>query len=85
MRKTIAAFGLLALILVVTAGMAKPASAEFFGCNDQHRAHTYSAPSYSVPARRQYSGNYTHEFAAQSSRRVTNSRGSYRAYPDRWR
>jgi hypothetical protein len=85
MHKLLTGFGLLALIGAVTAGFAKPASAEFFGCNDQHRVSSYSTRSYSVPPRRSYSGSYTHEFAAQSSRRPTASRRTYRTYPAGWR
>lgn len=84
MPRIVAGFGLLALIFALTAGFAKPASAEFFGCDDQRSARTSSYRSYSrVPS---YSSNshYTHEFAAQTSRSVTFSRRSYRGLSDQW-
>ena len=57
--------GLLALILVISAGMLAPASAEFFGCNDKPGKVLASYASAS-------GGGYTHEFAAQSARpRIT--------------
>ena len=83
MRILLAAFGLLALIVAVPA----PASAEFFGCNDQnsHRTLSYSPRSYSAPARSHYARAYTHEFAAQPTRRAASSRQVYRSYPAGWR
>lgn len=83
MRKLVAGFALLALILAAAiGGFARPASAEFFGCNDQHRGLSSSARDYSAPARRQYAGHYTHEVAARSSRRPERTN---RTYPDRLR
>jgi hypothetical protein len=60
-------FGLLALIFGFNAGFLLPASAEFFGCNDQHpaRASYARAPSHSRAS------PVTHEFAAQSRPRIT--------------
>jgi len=73
--------GLVALVFVWSVG-ATPASAEFFGCNDRQRV-SYSTRSYSAP-HRQTTSRYTHEFAAQSSRRVSSHR-NYRNTPGRWR
>jgi hypothetical protein len=59
-------FGLLALMFAISAGMPVPASAEFFGCNDKHSRVVASYDS------ARSSGDYTHEFAAQSARpRIT--------------
>ena len=60
-------FALLALMLVISAGMLVPASAEFFGCNDK------PGQVLSYDGHRAYaSARTTHEFAAQSARpRVT--------------
>jgi hypothetical protein len=68
MPKNWVRFGLLALVCALIAGFSRPASAEFFGCDDQHRARHVSytqAPSTTrvLP--------FTHEFAAQSRPRVT--------------
>ena len=82
MHKTMAGFGLLALMFAVTAGSVQPASAEFFGCNDQHRASSYSTRSYSAPARRQYSNQYSQHYAAAPSRHATYA---VRRSADRWR
>jgi hypothetical protein len=61
MPRLMTGFGLLALII----GLATPASAEFFGCND-HTSRNASAYTAQASAR------ITHEFAAQSARpRVT--------------
>ena len=61
MSRFVAGFGLLALII----GLASPAAAEFFGCNDQTSRHT---SAYTAHA----SARTTHEFAAQSARpRIT--------------
>jgi hypothetical protein len=59
--------GSLALILASNLFFATSASAEFFGCNDQHSArNSYAhAPSYSRAS------SYTHEFAAQTRPRIT--------------
>jgi hypothetical protein len=80
MRKIAIGTGLMALVLA--AGMA-PASAEFFGCNDQHSSRTISyrayhrAPSYGA-------ARYTHEFAAQSRPRISHSRVTYVGSPRYW-
>ncbi len=66
--KSLTSAGILALLLAISVLFATSASAEFFGCNDQHaaRSSSYSrGPSY---ARAQ---SYTHEFAAQSRPRIT--------------
>lgn len=64
MRKAQVGFVLLAATIGFGV-LAKPAAAEFFGCDDQHKARTtYSSPSYST---RSYSRGYTHEFSAQST------------------
>ena len=59
----------MALILAGNMFFLTSASAEFFGCNDQHKSRTSSysrAPSYARAP------SFTHEFAAQSARpRVT--------------
>jgi hypothetical protein len=56
--------GLAALGLALAAGLATPASAEFFGCNGADRPgrvlYTYSG----TPAA--YGSRYTHDLAAQS-------------------
>lgn len=61
--------GILVLTFTLLAGFARPASAEFFGCDDQH-ATRYSRGLSSTRS-------YTHDFAAQrsrhSSRRVAHS------------
>lgn len=83
MRRLMAAFGLLVMIVAAPA----PASAEFFGCNDQnaHRTLSYSTRSYSAPARNHYTRDYTRDFAAQTTRRAASSRQAYRTYPAGWR
>ena len=79
-------FGVLALTFALTVATAVPASAEFFGCNDQqHRTSAYSTRSYTAPARRQHTGNYTLEFAAQSSRYATSLRQHDRSLSEKWR
>jgi len=55
--------GVLALVLTLTAGLVRPASAEFFGCDDQH-ASRYSRGLTNTRS-------YTHDFAAQRSRHAT--------------
>lgn len=58
---------LIGLVVALTVGAMAPAGAEFFGCNDKNSVRTYTGAP-----RQQASRNYTHEFAAQSSRpRVT--------------
>jgi hypothetical protein len=75
-------FGLTAIIVAATLGTAAPASAEFFGCDDQHHAartvsfhsaSTHSASSSSTHRAQSYIHRvrYTHEFAAQSRPRIT--------------
>ena len=81
-RKT-TGFCVLALACALTLSAAAPASAEFFGCNDRQRV-TYSTRAYS-PSYRQATSRYTHEFAAQSSRRTAYAHRSYRNYSSRWR
>jgi len=83
MRRVVAGFALAALMVAVVAGFSKPAFAEFFGCNDRNSSRIISSHAYSARA----STRYTHEFAAQSSRRhVTRyPRTTYRHLPDRWR
>jgi len=77
MPRTAIGAGLAAAVFILAAGAATPASAEFFGCNDQNSARTVSyrsyrhAPSYRTTAR------YTHEFAAQSRPRLSHSRVTY--------
>jgi hypothetical protein len=62
MPKNRSFFGLLALILAISAGSLLPASAEFFGCNDK------PGKVLAVYGDR----GYTHEFAAQTARpRIT--------------
>ena len=69
MPRLAAGFGLLALIGVMTAGLAQPASAEFFGCNDKP-GRVLSTGTSGYGART--SARYTHELAAQSTRpRIT--------------
>ena len=63
MRRIAAGFGLLALMLALVTGFARPASAEFFGCDDQRPARTSSHSRSSI-----FSRSFTHEFAAQTSR-----------------
>jgi hypothetical protein len=67
MRKAVAGFALIGLVVVLTVGAIAPASAEFFGCNDRPgRVLSSSTSSHT------YSGRFTDEFAAQASRpRVT--------------
>jgi len=64
MPKKLNIFGVLALMVAVSAAMLVPASAEFFGCNDK--------PGKVLASYTSGSGGYTHEFAAQSARpRIT--------------
>lgn len=74
MQRTLAKFGALLLLVALMAGFARPAAAEFFGCNEQHasRAISYSRSSYGQ-------AHYTHEFSAQSRMRHY----SYRRAGDR--
>ena len=54
----------LTALMAALIGLSTPASAEFFGCNDQHAARTASygrAPAYARAT------PFTQEFAAQSS------------------
>jgi len=60
-------FGFLALIFAFNSGSLLPASAEFFGCDDQHPAR---AACSSVRSQARVSP-YTQEFAAQSHPRIT--------------
>jgi hypothetical protein len=68
MRRVAAGLALVALMFALVAGVSRPAFAEFFGCNDKPgkvlasytNTHGYGA---------QASARYTHEFAAQTSRR----------------
>jgi hypothetical protein len=95
MLTKVTGFGILALAAVLTFVAVAPASAEFFGCNDNQRSYStrsYPTRSYSAPSRTttRYSyaprRTYTSEFAAHSSRRVTYStHGSSRFYRDSWR
>ena len=80
MRKLTIAMGLLAMATVL--GTARPASAEFFGCNDNKKGQvlaTYTNGSRTVSSGRAYragstqgayraGSNHTREFAAQSTR-----------------
>ena len=65
MQKTLAKFGVkfgaLALLVALLTGFARPAAAEFFGCNDQHasRAVSQSRSSYAQ-------AHDTRDYAAQS-------------------
>jgi len=83
MRRVVAGFALAALMVAVVVGFSKPAFAEFFGCNDRTTSRIISSRAYTAHA----STRFTHEFAAQSSRRhVTRyKRTTYRHLPDRWR
>ena len=66
MRRAIVAFGFLAAAFGALTVAAGPASAEFFGCDDQHpkRASSVTRPFASSP--------FSHELSAQSSRpRIT--------------
>lgn len=83
MRRVVAGFAVAALMVAVVVGYSKPAAAEFFGCNDRTSSRIISSSTNSAHA----STRYTHEFAAQSSRRhVTRyQRTTYRHLPDRWR
>ena len=83
MRTKTTGFCVLALACALTVSAAAPASAEFFGCNDRNKV-TYSTRAYS-PSYRQATSRYTHEFAAQSSRRMTYAHRSYGRYTGRWR
>ena len=77
----------MALALPLTLAGVTPASAEFFGCKTPHTTVTYttSRPLYSPVPRARYSTRYTHEFAAQRSRRVIySSRRKYRRQYDHW-
>jgi hypothetical protein len=60
--------GVLALAFTLIAGFVTPASAEFFGCDDQHasRSSSYSRSS--------YTRSYTHDFAAQKHTRHSSPR-----------
>src|SRR6266852_1850278 len=60
-------FGLLAVMLVISAGMS-PASAEFFGCHDKPGR---VLASYTSPSSHNAGSRYTHEFAAQSRPHIT--------------
>ena len=62
--------GLVALVFTLIVGTA-PASAEFFGCNDQHSSRTVSYRSYQRAPSYRSTARYTHEFAAQSRPRIT--------------
>lgn len=62
-------FAVMALILAGNVFFLTSASAEFFGCNDQHKART---SSYSRAPSTARTSSYTHEFAAQQARpRIT--------------
>lgn len=64
--------GLGALVVALSVGVAAPASAEFFGCNDKTSHSVRSHTSASRYAAARASTRYTHEFAAQQQRpRVT--------------
>ncbi|HEY2757557.1 MAG TPA: hypothetical protein VGJ01_17655 [Pseudolabrys sp.] len=66
--------GLLVLAVALSAGAARPASAEFFGCNDADRPgrvlYSYNGTpgAYGTRSSR---ARYTHDFAAQSRPRRT--------------
>jgi hypothetical protein len=68
MSKNRVPYAVAALICALTVAGTSFAKAEFFGCEDQHRAR--HAAYASVPTYRAGS-SYTHEFAAQSRPRVT--------------
>lgn len=52
--------------LALLTGLAKPASAEFFGCNDQHSRRVISYSTHVYSSRAYASRSYvSHEFAAQ--------------------
>jgi hypothetical protein len=63
MPRIVAGFALLALVFGFIAGYSAPAAAEFFGCDDQHRARS---ASYRVPSL--VRSPFTHELAAQANR-----------------
>lgn len=80
MRRIAVGSGLVALVFALIAGTA-PASAEFFGCNDQHSSRTVSYRAYQhVPSYRSVS-RYAHEFAAQSRPALNHSRVTYDGSP----
>lgn len=60
--------GLAALVFILIVGDMTPASAEFFGCNDQRSARSVSYRSYQRAPSLRHASRYTHEFAAQSAR-----------------
>jgi len=67
--------GILVLTFTLLAGFAKPASAEFFGCDDPH-ATPYSRGLTNIRS-------YTRDFAAQRSRH--SSRRVSHSWSDRYR
>ena len=69
-------FGLLALTFALLAGFSRPASAEFFGCDDQHRSSSYSRSSV-------LRSPFTHDQSARS--RYSSSRVTSRSWSDRYR
>lgn len=76
MRRIAIGSGLVALVFTLIVGAA-PASAEFFGCNDQHSSRTISYRSYQRAPSYRSTARYTHEFAAQSRPRISHSRVTY--------
>ncbi len=67
MRGLWTGLGLLALAAAVTAGAVRPASAEFFGCDDKPG----QVLSYDGHRAGQAASGYTHEYSAQARPRVT--------------
>jgi hypothetical protein len=64
-------FGLVALIFALMVVVVAPASAEFFGFDDQHPARTTSYHAYSHAPSYARVSRYTDEFAAQRRPRIT--------------
>ena len=83
MRRNAIGFGLVALVFALTAGVA-PASAEFFGCNDQHSSRTISYRAYQHAPVYRSTAHYTHEFAAQSRTSVSRSRVTFAGSQRYW-
>jgi len=76
MPRIVTAFGLLALTFALLAGITRPASAEFFGCDDQRRSSSYSRSSI-------LRSPFAHDHSARS--RYSSSRVTSRSWSDRYR
>lgn len=89
MPKVASIFSLLTLVFVLVAGSSGPASAKFWGCNDERgkvlSSRIISSPPGHWRARRHSGASmrysrpraYTHDFSAQSSRYRYNSRRNW--------